>query len=202
MLVPTIARSGGATSVATITLMQTTMITVPAREIEQRPGQDEDRDEHREEEGAAGEDDRPPGGAAGSSIRPPAGVGAGRPAPRGSGRPSAGRSRPPGPGPSSCSRSGRRRRSRAVSEAKVSTPREVITVIAPKSSGISAATGERKTKQQDDQEHRQGDQLAALCGADRFVLDRPREAGEPGLGRATGAVIFLRGVRSVRRPCG
>jgi hypothetical protein len=31
-------------------------------------------------------------------------------------------------------------------ESRASTPREVITVIAPKESGISAATGERKTK--------------------------------------------------------
>jgi hypothetical protein len=38
-------------------------------------------------------------------------------------------------------------------------------------------------EQQDDQQERQRQQLTALGGLDRLVLDRPREAREPGLGR-------------------
>ena len=56
-------------------------------------------------------------------------------------------------------------------------------MIAPKESGISAATGERKTSSRTSS--RIGRAISSLrCGGgDRFVLDRPREGGEAGLGR-------------------
>ena len=46
-------------------------------------------------------------------------------------------------------------------------------------------------EQEDDQQERQGEQLAALGGVDRFVLDRPREGGVAGLGRASPAAWIV-----------
>ena len=54
-------------------------------------------------------------------------------------------------------------------------PREANTVIAPKPSGMAAATGERKTSEQDDQQDRYRDQLTALAGGDRLDPEAPRE---------------------------
>ena len=56
-------------------------------------------------------------------------------------------------------------------------------MIAPKESGISAATGERKTSSRTSSRTGRAISSRALGGGDRFVLDRPREGGEAGLRR-------------------
>ena len=55
---------------------------------------------------------------------------------------------------------------------------------APKPSGISGRDRGAEDEQQDDQQEGQRDQLAALGGVDRLVLDRPREGREARLGGA------------------
>ena len=102
---------------------------------------------------------------------------------RGSGRPSAGRSPRPGLSPIIVLTVSAKPSIEIADESSARTPREVITVIAPKESGISAATGERKTSSRTSS--RIGRAISSLRsgGGDRFVLDRPREGGEAGLGR-------------------
>ena len=75
----------------------------PGQRGEQDAGDDEERDEHREQQRAAGED-RGAARRCGGSPRPRRAGRRRRPAPRGSGRPSAARSRPRAPAPSSCRR--------------------------------------------------------------------------------------------------
>ncbi len=54
--------------------------------------------------------------------------------------------------------------------------------------------GDRRAEyeQEDDQQDRQRDQLSALAGGDRFVLDRPRQGGVAGLGGANRRPHVLR----------
>ena len=62
---------------------------------------------------------------------------------------------------------------------------------APKASGIDAAIGERKTSRRTIS--RKGSAISSprSVGVDRFLLDRPREAGVAGLGRAHRGVDVL-----------
>ena len=175
--------AAGPTRAATRTLIAVTTIAVPASETSSVARHHEQRHQHRQEEGRAGEGGGAPGGAAGHPRRLQRRR-ARRRAPRGSARPSAARSRPPAPGPSSCRRSARSRRSRSRRRRSQSTPREAVTVTAPKASGIAAATGERKTSSRTSSRKGIAISSATFGRADRLVLDRPREAGEARLGRA------------------
>ncbi len=67
---------------------------------------------------------------------------------------------------------------------KTRTPRPARTVIAPKASGISAASDRAEDEQQDEQQQRRGEQLGALGGGERFVLQGAGDRREAGLGRA------------------
>ena len=69
---------------------------------------------------------------------------------------------------------------------KTRTPRPARTVIAPKASGIAAASERAEDEQQDEDQERGGEQLGALGGGERFVLEGAGDRREARLGRPHG----------------
>ena len=65
-------------------------------------------------------------------------------------------------------------------------PRDAVTVIGAEGERDRRRDRRAEDQQQDDQQEGDRDQLGPLGRADRLLLDRPREAGETGLGRGDG----------------